>query len=185
MSDTFDPKELKILSDILALVLEEHPGQSSNALDAIRNRARRNGMTGGALKNLFTAIAPNPPPRAQPRPRATRAPAGAAGAGVDMQAARVRISQLTESVNRLDVDLRNARARNEELRSQLYLTQQARAETQAALSVMQARPLPRRRSIVVLAFAVGALAGMAGMAGMEFLHALDAPTAPYSAAALN
>ncbi|ACI52778.1 conserved hypothetical protein [Gluconacetobacter diazotrophicus PA1 5] len=184
MSDKFDPKELKILSDILALVLEEHPGQSANALDALRNRARRNGTTGGALKNLFTAIAPSPPPRAQPRPRAPRG-AGAAASATEMQAARVRISQLTESLNRLDIDLRHARARAEELRSQLYLTQQARAETQAALSVMQARPMPRRRSIVVLAFAVGALAGIAGMAGMEFLHALDTPTAPYSATALK
>lgn len=50
---TFDPKELKILSDILALVLEDQPGQSATALEAIKNRARRNNMTGGALKTCF------------------------------------------------------------------------------------------------------------------------------------
>ncbi|MBB2167589.1 hypothetical protein HLH36_04330 [Gluconacetobacter aggeris] len=181
MSDKLDPKELKILADILALVLEDHPGQSANALDAIRNRARRNGMTGGALKNLFTAIAPNPPQRPPPRPRASRAASGAA-ATEEMQAARTRIMQLTESINRLDLDLRSARARNEELRSQLYLTQQARAETQAALSVMRARPTPRRRSVVALAVAVGALAGAIGM-GM--VRAMDVPSVPLRTTALN
>ncbi|MFW7269362.1 hypothetical protein ACMAUO_15525 [Gluconacetobacter sp. Hr-1-5] len=180
MSDKLDPKELKILADILALVLEDHPGQSANALDAIRNRARRNSMTGGALKNLFTALAPNPPSRPPPRPRASRAASGAAAE--EMQAARTRILQLTESVNRLDLDLRSARARNEELRSQLYLTQQARAETQAALSVMRARPTPRRRSVVALAFAVGALVGAIGM-GM--VRAMDVPAVPFRTTALN
>ncbi|WP_323990463.1 hypothetical protein [Nguyenibacter sp. L1] len=177
MSDKLDPKELKILSDILALVLEDQPGQSANALEAIRNRARRNGTTGGALKNLFTAIAPNPPARAQPRPRAPRA----AGAQ-EMQAARARISQLTESLNKLDLDLRSARARNEELRSQLYLTQQARAESQAALSMMQARPAAPRRAAVALAFAIGALAGIAGT---EMLHVLNLPALPDRAVAAD
>ncbi|MBB2163166.1 hypothetical protein HLH26_01195 [Gluconacetobacter sp. 1b LMG 1731] len=180
MSDKLDPKELKILADILALVLEDHPGQSANALDAIRNRARRNGTTGGALKNLFTALAPNPPARPPPRPRASRAASGAAAE--EMQAARTRILQLTESINRLDLDLRSARARNEELRSQLYLTQQARAETQAALSVMRARPAQRRRSVVALAFAVGALVGAIGM-GM--VRAMDVPAVPFRTTALN
>jgi hypothetical protein len=55
-----DPKELKILSDILALVLEDNPGQSDTALQALRNRARKNSTTGGALKNLFQTIAVNP-----------------------------------------------------------------------------------------------------------------------------
>ncbi|MBB2177086.1 hypothetical protein [Gluconacetobacter johannae] len=178
MSNAFDPKELKILSDILALVLEDQPGQSANALEAIRNRARRNAVTGGALKNLFTAIAPNPPPRAQPRPRASRAGAGAGAA--EMQVARARIAQLTESLNKLDLDLRSARARTEELRSQLYLTQQARAETQAALSVMQARPA-KRRPVIVLAVTVGALAGIAGT---SLYHAFDTP-APGIAAPLR
>ncbi|WP_408734744.1 hypothetical protein [Novacetimonas hansenii] len=75
MSDSLDPKELKILSDILALVLEDNPGQSENALAAIRTRARKNQMTGGALKNLFAAIAPNPPPARRP----SHAPRAAVG----------------------------------------------------------------------------------------------------------
>ncbi|MBB2200274.1 hypothetical protein [Gluconacetobacter tumulisoli] len=174
MSNAFDPKELKILSDILALVLEDQPGQSANALEAIRNRARRNAMTGGALKNLFTAIAPNPPTRAPARPRAARAGTGAGAA--EMQAARAHIAQLTESLNKLDLDLRNARARNEELRSQLYLTQQARAETQAALSLMKARPAARRRPVIALTFTVALTVGaLAGIAGTSLYHAFDAP----------
>ena len=56
----FDPKELKTLSDILALILDEEQGQSASALDAIKARARRNKITGGALKNLFQTITDDP-----------------------------------------------------------------------------------------------------------------------------
>ncbi|WP_279379564.1 hypothetical protein [Asaia prunellae] len=41
MSGSFDPKELKVLSDILALVLEEQEGQSVAALNALRSRAKK------------------------------------------------------------------------------------------------------------------------------------------------
>jgi hypothetical protein len=56
-----DPHEVKVLADILALVLEDQPGPSTVALEAIRRKARQNRVTGGALKNLFQAIAANPP----------------------------------------------------------------------------------------------------------------------------
>lgn len=75
MSD-IDPKELKILSDILALVLEDQPGQSATALEALRNRAKRNATTGGALKNLFQTIAEDPEKQRPPAP-AKHAPAAA------------------------------------------------------------------------------------------------------------
>lgn len=52
-----DPREAKILADILALVLDEQPGSAANALEALRNRAARDGVTGGALKNVFAALA--------------------------------------------------------------------------------------------------------------------------------
>ncbi|MFT8807497.1 hypothetical protein [Gluconobacter sp.] len=48
-----DPREIKILSDILALVLDEQPGHAASALERIRQMARRDNITGGALKNLF------------------------------------------------------------------------------------------------------------------------------------
>ncbi|GCE83269.1 hypothetical protein [Komagataeibacter diospyri] len=162
MSDTIDPKELKILSDILALVLEDHAGQSENALAAIRSRARKNQVTGGALKNLFAAIAPNPPKKAPAKPRAPRATKASAAAAKEIQESHQRISQLTESIRRLDTEIRDLKVNNEALRSELNLTRQARAETQAALSsaVQSHRPPPRRSGLLVAA-AVGALTGFA------------------------
>lgn len=161
MSDTFDPKELKILSDILALVLEEHAGQSENALAAIRARAKKNQVTGGALKNLFSAIAPNPPPKAAPKPRAPRTTKTGTAAAKEIQESHARISKLTDSIRKLDLELRDARAHNAALRSELYQTQQARAETQAALSIVQTRQAPRRSGGLVVAVAVGVLTGFA------------------------
>ncbi|MBE7729580.1 hypothetical protein, partial [Komagataeibacter sp. FXV3] len=161
MSDTIDPKELKILSDILALVLEDHAGQSENALAAIRTRAKKNQVTGGALKNLFAAIAPNPPKKAAPKPRAPRATKASAAAAKEIQESHQRISQLTESIRRLDTEIRDLKVNNGALMAELNQTRQARAETQAALSsAVQYRPAPRRSGLLVAA-AVGALTGFA------------------------
>ncbi|GAN87607.1 hypothetical protein LU298_01020 [Komagataeibacter intermedius] len=161
MSDTIDPKELKILSDILALVLEEHAGQSENALAAIRARAQKNQVTGGALKNLFAAIAPNPPKKAAAKPRAPRTTKASAAAAKEIQESHLRISQLTESIRRLDTEIRDLKVDNSALRAELNQTRQARAETQAVLSsVVQSRP-PVRRSGLLVAAAVGALTGFA------------------------
>jgi hypothetical protein len=157
MSQGFDPKELKTLSDILALVLEDQPGQSATALEAIRARARRNAVTGGALKNLFVAIAPNPP-----RAAAASRPRTAKAAGTpELQAARVRVSQLTADVGRLDLDLRGATARIEALRSELNLTRQARAEAQQALLRVTTDSRPRK-IVMALCLICGVLLGIAG-----------------------
>ncbi len=179
MREQLDPKELKTLSDILALVLEDQPGQAASALEAVRARARRNGVTGGALKNLFVAIAPNPPARAAARPRTPR---GAAGAGAtpagatELQASRARISHLSAEVSRLDLDLRGAHARVEALRSELHLTRQARAEAQQALHATQ-HAAPRRIMLLVTALC-GLLIGIAGTSAvMSFMRteAMDNP----------
>ncbi|NHN83568.1 hypothetical protein GOB93_02795 [Acetobacter musti] len=164
MSETFDPKELKVLSDILALVLEDQPGQSATALEAIRSRARRNNITGGALKNLFTAIAPNPPKRAA---SSTRSRASKTASG-DVQQERARVRELTESVTRLDMELRTARANNAQLKAELFLTQQARAETQSQLVAVQSTS-HTRFGLVGLAVIVGCIAGVAGT---ELFHSL-------------
>ncbi|MCE2574983.1 hypothetical protein [Komagataeibacter sp. FNDCR2] len=162
MSNTIDPKELKILSDILALVLEDHAGQSENALAAIRARARKNQVTGGALKNLFSAIAPNPPPKAAPKPRAPRTTRTSTAAAKEIQDSHARISMLTDSIRKLDLELRDSRAHNAALRSELYQTQQARAETQVALSIVQKQTRqPTRRSGLLVAIALGLLTGVA------------------------
>ena len=166
MTQALDPKELKTLSDILALVLEDQPGQSASALEAIRQRARRNAVTGGALKNLFVAIAPNPPaPRTPARPRASRAAAGTAGAP-ELAAARTRISQLTADINKLDLDLRHATARIESMRAELTLTRQARAEAQQSLSQISRDSRPRTILMVLCVFC-GVLIGIAGASVYE------------------
>ncbi|MCE2577141.1 hypothetical protein [Gluconacetobacter entanii] len=188
MSDSLDPKELKILSDILALVLEDNPGQSESALSAIRARARKNQTTGGALKNLFTAIAPNPPPRAAAKPRAPRGGRTSAAAAREIKDAHSRISEMADSIRRLDDELRNSRRINDKLQDELLLTQQARAETQTALAQIQARLAATgtratpRRTTLMLALAIGTLAGIAVT---ELFHALDSSpaqaSAPYTA----
>ncbi|MGO3518476.1 MAG: hypothetical protein ACTINM_08320, partial [Acetobacter cibinongensis] len=91
---SFDPKELKILSDILALVLEEQSGQSASALEALKNRAQKDKITGGALKNLFQAIAVDPPKRttrSSSRPSPTP------------DEYRTQLRQMAESIQRLDI----------------------------------------------------------------------------------
>jgi len=61
MTDKLDPKEAKILADILALTLDEQPGASMTALQKIQQRARQDGITGGALKNIFSRVASDVP----------------------------------------------------------------------------------------------------------------------------
>ncbi len=180
MREQIDPKELKTLSDILALVLEDQPGEAASALEAVRARARRNGITGGALKNLFVALAPNPPPAAAPKPAAAkpRAPRAGAGAATEIQAARARISQLSADVNKLDLDLRGATARIEALRSELHLTRQARAEAQQAL--MATQHLAPKRVMLLLTALCGLLIGIAGTSAiMTLVRAPAAISATY------
>lgn len=163
---SFDPKELKTLSDILALVLEDQAGQSVSALEALRARARRNAITGGALKNLFVAIANDPPPpktrggsaAAAKEPGATpaRAPRGkAASAAAEVQAAHVRIAQLAADVRNLDLQLRTANASAATLQAELDATRQAYAHAQSALRRVENAGRDQR----------GRTALMCGMAG--------------------
>jgi len=57
MPDSLDPKEAKTLSDILALVLDDHAGPATAALQKLRQRAQADRVTAGALKNLFARLA--------------------------------------------------------------------------------------------------------------------------------
>jgi hypothetical protein len=183
MREQIDPKELKTLSDILALVLEDQPGQAASALEAVRARARRNGVTGGALKNLFVAIAPNPPAPKAPRARAPRASTASTStatpaSATELQASRARISHLSAEVSRLDLDLRGAQARVEALRSELHLTRQARAEAQQALLATQ-HSAPRRVMLLVTALC-GLLIGIAGTSAvMTFMHTESSDNSRY------
>lgn len=153
-----DPKELKVLADILALVLEDQPGQSSNALEAIKKRAKKNATTGGALKNLFTTIANNPPQR---KTSTTQAKKNTTSTSADLIKARSQISDLTHSINQLDSAIRNLRKQNEALRSELLLTQRSRAEMQTALSVSEAKN-PFKTVLIVASLLCGLFVGIAG-----------------------
>ncbi|GBR58826.1 hypothetical protein AA18889_1812 [Acetobacter senegalensis DSM 18889] len=174
MSD-IDPKELKILSDILALVLEDQPGQSATALEALRNRAKRNATTGGALKNLFQTIAEDPEKAKSARPSKTRANSrtSASKAQADMsETYRAQLQELRNNIVSLDRKLRTATAQNETLKSELYLTLQARAEMQAQMAQIQNFGLYQRRITIVIATIAGLLAGIAGT---ELFHAFFSP----------
>lgn len=54
---TEDQKDIRLLADILALVLDEEQGQASAALETLRQRARKRKVSGGTLKNLFRSLA--------------------------------------------------------------------------------------------------------------------------------
>jgi hypothetical protein len=56
-------RELKILADILALALDDQPGVAASSLEAIKQRARQGGVTGGALKAAFQSLSAAPPAR--------------------------------------------------------------------------------------------------------------------------
>ncbi|NVN39395.1 hypothetical protein HUK82_02280, partial [Ameyamaea chiangmaiensis] len=105
--------------------------------------------------------------------RASRSTSGAGTA--DKQAARAHILRLTESLNRMDLDLRTTRAQAAELSSRLIATQKARTETQAELVAMRSTLTTRRLTVAIMALVVGTVVGIAGS---EFWHALvlSAPT---------
>jgi hypothetical protein len=72
MKDGLDAREVKVLGDLLALVLEDQPGSAETALAAIRRRAQQEGVSGGAIKNLFLRLASRRAKRkrrSQPGPR--------------------------------------------------------------------------------------------------------------------
>jgi TonB family protein len=54
--DTIDPRAVKIMSDILALTIDEQDGVALSALSRIRRRARESAVTGGGLKETFRRL---------------------------------------------------------------------------------------------------------------------------------
>ncbi len=173
MQPSIDPKELKTLSDILALVLEEQAGQSQSALDALRARAKRSGITGGALKNLFVAIANDPPKTRKSDGAATtaasRAPRAKPGsAAAEVQAAHVRIAQLAADMRSLDLQLRTANASVAKLEAELDATRQARAHAQASLRRMETSRHDQRAKAALLG---GMAGGVIVLAALLVLHA--------------
>ena len=147
-----DPKEIKILSDILALVLDEQPGHAATALERVRQMARRDGVTGGALKNLFTTrigtISGNNETEREKR-------------------LREQISRLERRLGQSESDTRTAQARL------------GRCQTDLGLIQLELATLRMQRPWRYIAIVFAAGAGLlVGIAGTQFYHSLSVTRAP-------
>ncbi|MCX2559905.1 hypothetical protein OQ252_00625 [Acetobacter farinalis] len=172
MSD-MDPKEIKILSDILALALEDQEGQSSSALEAIKARARRDGVTGGALKNLFQALAPQS--ERLNAARMARDDAQSRELENTVHTLRVQLHDRGEALNRMEHNLRIVRGNNESLRSQLYLAQTAHEEARSMLTMKMMDSNYPRLMIIFVAVVAGLLTGIAGTQLFHLFYATFHP----------
>ena len=161
--EPIDPKEIKILSDILALVLEENPGQSSTALETLRRRAKRHHMTGGALKNLFQTLAANPSKAqetSRSRGRNTRSTRAKQQADSAAETYRAQLQEMRDSISRLDHQLRTIMAQNASLKHELDLTRQSRAELQARIAGTELSHSRKKQSAMIKAFLIGCVIGI-------------------------
>jgi hypothetical protein len=152
MQDQPDSKEIKLLSDILALVLEEQVGQSASALEAIRRRAQADRVTGGALKNLFVRI------HAESATREGEIAAELGPKDVDVAAERDALRgtnlQLRKDLAALRHDMAALQAR------------QATAERRVLVAEQQMRDAATaRRGAVRISFFAGAMAAAAIVGG--------------------
>lgn len=147
-----DPREIKILSDILALVLDEQPGHAATALERIRQMARRDGVTGGALKNLFN----------------TRI-GTISGKDETEREKRLReqISGLERRLGQSESDTRTAQ------------TRLGRCQTDLGLIQLELATLRMQRPWRYIAIVFAAGAGLlVGIAGTQFYHSLSVTRAP-------
>ncbi|MQR97945.1 hypothetical protein [Gluconobacter aidae] len=147
-----DPREIKILSDILALVLDEQPGHAATALERIRQMARRDGVTGGALKNLF----------------ATRIGTLSGKDETDREKRlREHISGLERRLGQSESDTRTAQMRL------------GRCQTDLGLIQLELATLRMQRPWRYIAIVFAAGAGLlVGIAGTQFYHSLSVTRAP-------
>ncbi|MDI2112365.1 hypothetical protein [Commensalibacter nepenthis] len=157
MNAKIDPKELKVLADILALVLEDQPGQSANALEAIKKRAKKDTITGGALKNLFKHIANDPPSQNNTNDFQNKSYADS----IELIKARSHVANLTHNITQLDIAIRALRRQNEALKSELLLTQRSRAELQTELHTKSDR-FPFKTATIIISVLCGLFFGIAG-----------------------
>lgn len=167
MNEEINSKELKILADILALVLEEQEGQSQNALQTLKKRAKKDMVTGGALKNLFNTIAINPP-----KQKNTNKPkAETTDTTIKLLHARTQLTKLTNTIDDLDATIKSLQRHNETLRSELILKQKSRVELEAALYVAESKA--SFRSTLIIASILFGL--FCGIAGTVVVHSISPP----------
>ncbi len=128
-----DQKAAKALADILALVVDENENVARSALAKLRQRAKDDAVTGGALKNLFNAVSGRPAPLfSPPRGPAARYPT-TGNAERDLASARETIGELTVRSMELTQDLSAARSQMAGLTADMAALRSAQAETQLAL----------------------------------------------------
>ncbi|WP_157070836.1 hypothetical protein [Neokomagataea thailandica] len=153
-SPQLDPREIKTLSDILALVLDEQPGTSANALHALKLRAARNQTTGGALKNLFNHLIHS---------------------STDQTHTRRRITHLTQRLQKADENARRAEQHIQALRTALHSTKQEHAHLRHALS-NKSTSFSWSKTLFIVTLLSGVLLGIAGA---EIVHTFtEAPIQP-------
>lgn len=87
--EQLDAREIKVLADILALVLQDDAGPSAAALETLRRKARQNRITGGALKNLFQSLSQSD------REVRSRTPLPDSPAGMQLSIERLRATNRT------------------------------------------------------------------------------------------
>ncbi|GBR50366.1 hypothetical protein AA106555_0185 [Neokomagataea thailandica NBRC 106555] len=148
-SSDLDPREIKILSDILALVLDEQSGTSEAALAALKLRAARNEFTGGALKNLFMGLTAHP--------RNTRD--------------EKRIDDLTRRLKNSKAETEQARQRIEALRRALKQCQDEQSLLRQAYAEKN-QPYLWQKTTWIIAGVAGIFLGIATA---ETVHAFNAP----------
>ncbi|QDH16414.1 hypothetical protein [Swingsia samuiensis] len=146
MANSFDPKELKILSDILALVIEEPKESASNILDTLRLRAKRNSITGGTLKNIFIQLANDQ----------TR------------QDFKRQNAQLISRIHKLERELESSKNTLRSFQSAFHQSQQKNSSLQNDLLAQRVQRSWRYVTIII-GFAAGLLIGVAST---EFYHTL-------------
>jgi hypothetical protein len=142
-----DPAELRLLSNILALVLDEQPGQASAALETLRRKAAQRQITGGALKNLFDRIAADVAVAEHANGHLTRIETHRLRQ--DLDAARVQASRLAAENGALHLQLAQT-----EQRVLRYCMHEAEQRSYAAQPARPFTPPPRPRHTA------GLLAGM-------------------------
>ena len=142
----FDPKDIKILSDILALVLAEPSGSAQNALEALRLRAKRNNLSGGALKNLFASLA----------------------ADTGRQNAADREKQFRQRISELERELRQTQGHLRFAQGALSHTQM---ESRALMTEIATQRAQRPWRYITIAFGISA-GLLLGIATSQFYHSL-------------
>ncbi|MCX2562804.1 hypothetical protein [Acetobacter thailandicus] len=158
----FDPKELKTLSDILALILDEEQGQSASALDAIKARARRNKITGGALKNLFQTITDDPSWRSSFKNTKAQTQDKS-------EEYLARLGQMRTTLNETSEELTATRNYTHKLHAQLQYAISLRKETEMELAELITRRHYPSRVMIFALFSAGLIVGAATA---EILHVL-------------